>query len=184
MKKLVLIAALVAAGMMQAASVTWSVSNAGKADLRVWCFMTSTISQEDAVTGIKGLFTDYNSDTAKAWRQANASKWGTTDATGGSNPSALNGAWGATDEVTGYAVIFDVSDINASGATKYMLTDQVTVNFETDDNPYISVTATGTWLDLAGDTPTPGGDSDVPEPTSGVLMLVGAAMVALKRKQR
>ena len=29
-----------------------------------------------------------------------------------------------------------------------------------------------------------GGDSDVPEPTSGVLMLVGAAMVALKRKQR
>ena len=32
----------------------------------------------------------------------------------------------------------------------------------------------------APDTP----DTDTPEPTSGVLMLVGAAMIALKRKQR
>ena len=37
---------------------------------------------------------------------------------------------------------------------------------------------------LSGGWSNPGGSGDIPEPTSGILLLVGAGMLALRRKQK
>ena len=50
------------------------------------------------------------------------------------------------------------------------------------DSPVNAVSKSGTGLSYSGFTG--GGGGDVPEPTSGLLLLVGGAMLALRRKQK
>ena len=48
-----------------------------------------------------------------------------------------------------------------------------------------ATSAAAAWSTVGGSTPpTPPGPGPVPEPTSGLLLLVGGAMLALRRKQK
>lgn len=51
------------------------------------------------------------------------------------------------------------------------------------DSPVNAISKSGTGLSYSGFTGGSGG-GDVPEPTSGLLLLVGGAMLALRRKQK
>lgn len=182
MKKLIVVAALLFAGFAQASQVNWALSGAasGASDgWRIWVFISSDssdttakkISQADAI----GLIEEGKYSDLKGYNQ----KGGTLKDGGTFTGSytADNASWGAGTEVSGYAIIFDTSDKNLDGVTKYMVTDVDTVTFaNAADMKSFNVTASGTWVTI-------GGSSDVPEPTSGLLLLVGGAMLALRRKR-
>ena len=57
-------------------------------------------------------------------------------------------------------------------------TGDATINFTTGAGFDTASNKWGAWETVGGDTPS----GDVPEPTSGLLLLVGAAALALKRK--
>lgn len=101
---------------------------------------------------------------------------------GAANGDPYDGGWAAGDTIQGYLLIVDNSDISA--ITKYMVTDVMTLNIENAGATYsfnFGTLSSATWTDFA--TAPGGSSSDVPEPTSGVLMLLGVAGLALKRKR-
>ena len=182
MKKLIVVAALLVAGFVQASQVNWGVSGSvpGATDgWRIWTFIASDtssttakmISQSDAI----GLIEDGKYSDLKGYNQ----KGGTLKDGGTftSSYTADNASWGEGTSVTGYAIIFDTSDKNLDGVTKYMVTDVQSITFaNASDTGTFGITPSGSWVTI-------GGSSDVPEPTSGLLLLVGGAMLALRRKR-
>lgn len=187
MKKLIVVAALVVAGFAQASQVNWaltSAADAGGSKVRIWAFLasdssgttaaSSLISQADAIALIEA--NDYAG--LKAYNQ----KGGVLAADGTFTGAFTtdNASWGAGQSVSGYAIIFDSTDKNLTGVTKYMVTDVQTLNFATaGDSKTFNLSPSGSWVTIGG-----GSGGDVPEPTSGLLLLVGGAMLALRRKQK
>ena len=187
MKKLIVVAALVVAGFAQASQVNWTLTSpvdAGGSKVRIWAFLasdssgstaaSSLLSQADAIALIEA--NDYAG--LKAYNQ----KGGVLTADGKFTGSYTtdNASWGAGQSVSGYAIIFDSTDKNLDGVTKYMVTDVQSVTFaNASDMKTFGVTPSGTWVTIGG-----GSGGDVPEPTSGLLLLVGGAMLALRRKQK
>jgi hypothetical protein len=57
----------------------------------------------------------------------------------------------------------------------------VNINFGNQANATQGVA----WTDVggSGDDSGPGGDGDVPEPTSGILLMIGGAALALRRRR-
>ncbi len=180
MKKLIVSAALLFAGFAQASQVNWALTGAadGASDgWRIWAFISSdsssttakTISQTDAIALIEAN----NYAGLKEYNQ----KGGTLKSGGTFTGSYTtdNASWGAGTTVSGYAIIFDTSDKNLDGVTKYMVTDVQSITFaNASAQRTFSVTPSGTWTTIS---------SDVPEPTSGLLMLIGMAGLALRRKR-
>ena len=185
MKKLIVSAALLFVGFARASQVNWALSGAasGATDgWRIWAFISSdsssttakTISQTDAIALIEAN----NYAGLKEYNQ----KGGTLKDGGTFTGSYTtdNASWGTGTEVSGYAIIFDTSDKNLDGVTKYMVTDVQTVKFtNSGDAKSFNVTPSGTWTTIGG-----GGTDPLPEPTSGLLLLVGGAVLALRRKQK
>jgi len=178
MKKLIVSAALLVAGLAQASAVNWALQSAvpGATDgQRIWAFIASdssgstqkTISQADAIALIEA--NDYAG--LKAYNQKGGTLKDGALFTG--SYTSDNASWGTGTEVSGYAIIFDTSDKNLDGVTKYMVTDVQTVKFtNSGDSKSFGITPSGTWTPI----------TDAPEPTSGLLLLVGAGMLALRRK--
>ena len=186
MKKLIVSTALLLAGFVQASQVNWTLLNAvpeGSDGQRIWAFFasvpagdttTKAISQADAIALIEA--NDYAG--LKAYNQKGGTLKDGANFTG--TYTTDNSSWGAGKSASGYAIIFDSSDKNLDGVTKYMVTDVQTVNFATaSDMKSFSVTPSGTWTTIGG-----GGTDPLPEPTSGLLLLVGGAVLALRRKQK
>ena len=82
-------------------------------------------------------------------------------------------------EHTYYAVLFD-SDTVAS-ASNYQVFGTFTANVPANGSVALDMDFTGQTS--SGWTPVSGG-GDIPEPTSGLLLLIGGAMLALRRKQK
>ena len=87
-----------------------------------------------------------------------------------------------------YGLIFN--DTSIDSATDYLVVGTFTANVRGSgaasfSNDITGMTASG-WSSISGSTPTPPtpGPSGIPEPTSGLLLLVGGAMLALRRKQK
>ena len=175
-----------AAGMLavcaNAATYKWSVTDitdpstgAAATGLRGWCFIAetsvsglTTISVEDAVALInKGA-------TGITELKTYMLKGGKTSAGILAPATAYDGGWGAGDTLTTYAIVFDVSDATPTTASKYIVSSTETITFA---NATTARTATG--LSMSGSTWT----AVAPEPTSGLLMLLGVAGLALKRKR-
>lgn len=182
MKKLIIaFAAGVLAVCANAATYQWSVTDindptSGEAatGLRGWCFVAATsksgiktISVDDAIAlinqGADGI-TELKTYQLKA---------GKTSA-GVLSPSAYDGGWGTGDTLTTYAIVFDVGDATPTGASKYIVSSTETITFA---NATTARTAMG--LNMSNSTWTP----VAPEPTSGLLLLLGMAGLALKRKR-
>ena len=171
MKKLMIALAIIAiAGMSQAAAFKWttgamyapnpdgSVSTTSAADATgTWLATISLYSDAECKTAIAGLTGNTGSDV-------------------NSMTSAIQGTFaGATfafDNSTTYYAILELTYTSAAGA-QTLTTDVVSTKLKTTGNTTLSFAtpiSNATW-------------SAVPEPTSGLLMLLGMAGLALKRKR-
>ena len=199
MKKLMIaFVALALATVTQAATVSWTITNVTKGDTKLTSgssylfFATSAAAAQTqiaAITALAGKGADALTtamadaawhDTKKATAAGNFSV-GTSAAAGGYT-LPTNAALGLTGETTysAYAVIFDTETITdasnyivaqgtatTSGATTKADASSLTTGFTIG-----SQSANTTWSTVA-----------VPEPTSGLLLLLGMAGLALKRKR-
>ena len=175
MKKLIMcVAAVVSACALNAASVNWSVSD---------LFDDNYESLVGTITLASGSFSDTATiDGSVAAGTFSGFDWGT-------DPFASGSAWKMTakiKDVNGdfYEQVFDVvlgtidpSDDRANMAAFESLT------MEAKDTMLPNMTLDTTDLASAGWTKSGGSSTDVPEPTSGLLLVLGGAMLALHRRR-
>ena len=170
MKKLVLLASIVAATMSQAASVTWASGALikGPSDaymaagaIKMYVFEFASQAAYDAAD-IASL--DVSGATLSGATTKSTAAISLVDTT----------SYGPGDTIYS-AVIFTTTD---SGKDYYMGAKfTATVNDLDGDVSFASLKSkVGSWT-------TSGGSTDIPEPTSGILLLVGGAMLALRRRR-
>lgn len=183
MKKLVfMLAAAVAVVSAQAASVNWTCTNvkdgSGNAINGVAYFINAATLSQSAFAALSG---------ADAFNTALSGMYSYTPSEAGKYTIATTAAIANADlglsDATAYSVylaIFDTSAITDS--SKYYLTEvkdlQTLSGTLTQQIKWGSQStasqASGAWSSVKG---------DIPEPTSGLLMLIGLAGLALRRKR-
>ena len=188
MKKLLLVLAIATFGIvLNAATVTWSMSgvtsspeNEAKAGMVAYFLLSDTFSSfTDNINKLKNkeitasAFTTYvtSNSTYNDYTISVSGHAGTSI-----NINNTSGTYNPGDTVSGYIVLFDSTNVAGSSYFAYTTVKSDTVN------------AVGSNLSLAYGTfatatSTTGGWTAIPEPTSGLLMLLGAAGLALKRKR-
>ncbi len=186
MKKLMfMLAAVAMAASVQAAAVSWTCTNvkdsSGNKISGIAYFINAATLSQDAFKALNG---------ASAFNTALSGMYSWTPGTAGKYSTAAdvdNATLGLADAHEGYQVylaIFDTATITDS--SNYYLTGLQSL--DTLSGTYTASVAFGnqsTPSQAAGAwTSTTGGGSGVPEPTSGLLLLVGGAMLALRRKQK
>ncbi len=191
MKKLIVLAAVaMTAALTQAAYVTWSANgilgsdgnalNSGAA--YVFCTKGSSATTVAAVTAaLAGLTTE---DALKSYLQSNSlMALKSTVASGSAGVSSVDLATSGVPEkqsgTTLFAVIVD-DDTFAAG-TKYVITGASSAV----KTPAASTTNTAIFSipNTATQTTSNWKTASVPEPTSGILMLVGLGALALRRRR-
>ena len=192
MKKLVVFAACAMfAAVTQAASVGWSLSGAGSyANDAYQMFVIGQNGASDIAT-ITALL-DAGTDTSSyAFSSGNIGSTGLATVAAAASGKSLDAG-----TYTAFFVVFDDAS-PAAGSANYAVVSGAANLTKTIDAKSASVTfAAGSAASILNDssnwksfgpatptppTPTPGG---IPEPTSGLLLLVGGAMLALRRKQK
>ena len=181
MKKLIIMMAAVALAACAHAAValTWQTGT-GVKDVKGNAFTTSTTGYTAAIlystaSDMSSVFDAGGTLSATSYKtKGSAGFGGTTDANFG--PGTYYSQITITEDATGATWksgigSFTIADGQSSG---------VTVNFTTGANMGGS--------SLIGDTSysggSGGGGETVPEPTSGLLLLVGGALLGLRRKQK
>lgn len=179
MKKLIVVMCAAMFGLAtQASTVNWSFSWATDAsgnDLSggtAYLMNVATMTTEAADAAL----TAKTFDTSKALASSDI----TTDASKGAHGGGVNTV-DLTGNQTFYAVI--VSGDN------YGITQTVPVTMKTLGDTAVAFAELSDDSGVSSMTWKPGGvaggsSGDIPEPTSGLLLLVGGAMLALRRKQR
>lgn len=186
MKKLMfMLAAVVCAAAVQASSVKWNVNSiygvgstgAGQTtsasrpatgEYYVLCMLASEMSLADAQTAISK--NDIASIAAKATFK------GTTTGTGAYTTGYYDGGWEGGQTVEIYAVVLNASSVDkATYAVASSAVSSYTFSDGAEDKALslnMKTVTQGAWTAVAA-----------PEPTSGLLMLLGIAGLALKRKR-
>ena len=182
MKKMILAAAIVcAATFVHAAACQWSIAGisdspdtkASTAGAMVAYFMDGSTYSEftgldsSAVAGYvssKGIYSAKN-----------------TVGRSGANAGSSEGSYAVGEEVSGYVVIFDNADVSKAGYFANTGTATYTVPGAGNVQFAFSFgTSTSGWQKIGSVTPDPG---PVPEPTSGLLLVLGGAALALRRRR-
>ena len=178
MKKLMcVIGAVAIAASAQAASVKWTCTNVkmdGTAVSGIAYFVDATTLSQESLASFKSA-SDFTSALSGMynWTPATAGNYGKT---------VTNTELGLADATTGnsaYLLIFDTATI--TDESKYYTT--VVKEFATLAG---TETASVAWAGQSSRISSVGWTSvasDVPEPTSGLLMLVGLAGLALRRRR-
>ena len=175
MKKLIIAAAIVcAAALVQAATVNWAISNVKNssgatptAGWAVMAFYTEVGAGSDAIV------------SAIQSKTAGSLAFESTSLATGFGSGKVNAhdatAAGITDTTKNYDfyfVVFNNSDV--ASATEYVMASAPNKEYSSLDGKF---TASGNF---SGATWQP---TAVPEPTSGLLMLLGVAGLALRRRR-
>ena len=172
MKKMIMLACVAFAAMFaNAAAVEWSVSGLEAADGKTpaaysYIFVCDTTEADIKAQLAEGSLTGGVTPTSSTKRGVT-----TWSASGSATTAAAVGG-----DVTGYLVILDSATEQYSMLTK--------VSQVSDATGKAAFTFAGGSSTLPS-TPTGhgGGDDPIPEPTSGLLLLVGGAMLALRRRR-
>ena len=177
MKKLMLLGAIAMFGLASnAATVNWSANAIQSSpDVAVTAGWLVQVYTSDVTFSYDAA----KSGTITAWADSSTVAAGTTYRAAGSVENGLaNGTSG-----TFYAVIFDASSV--AGAKNYIVSDNLSVSATAAGNPvplsFGAMTATNSNNKFLNSSWT--ATAAVPEPTSGLLMLLGMAGLALKRKR-
>ena len=178
MKKLIIAAAMVCvAAFAQAATVNWSISNvkdsSGAAPTAGWAVMAfyTTVGAgssaiEAAIASKEAASLAFESTTLVV--QLSKGKVAAHDAT----------AAGITDTTKNYDLYFVVfNNADATAATKYAIVSDPNKEYSSIDGKY---SAGGNFSGVSWtDVPAP----VIPEPTTGLLVLLGVAGLALRRRR-
>ena len=172
-KIIIVSVALTVSFAVNAATVTWQLTSIADSPNSVasagWIAYVLDASTYTAFTGL-----DAGSQAKYAAENAFASGL-TTNARYGKNATIEEGDY-AKDETKGaYIVIFDASSIDTASYMAYTSAKTATIPASGSD---VTVSF-GTFSNATQN----GGWQSIPEPTSGLLMLLGAAGLALKRKR-
>lgn len=188
MKKLMFVlAAVLAAGMVQAATVSWGTGTAIKG---VTSDSDPSFGSANAASGTLNVYvwlvdaTTYNSTSVDKIWETYGSKLNTATA----SATGKSGAAGATAKTEGlsfsstedtpyYGLVITAYDPDKDGTMDYYIANKATASINTAGT-------NATVTNLAKPSGVTGWTSaSVPEPTSGLLMLVGLAGLALRRKR-
>ena len=185
MKKLIMFAACVVfAAMTQAASVGWSVAT-GSTSYANDVYQIFVIGQNgvSSIATITALL-DAGSDTSSyAFGNGQLAANGSQTVTAASSGKTLGAG---TYEA--FVILFDSASPASASDNYVILSGQANLTKTIAATTANVVFATGSVADVVNNAdnwksfgPSSGG---VPEPTSGLLLLVGAGMLALRRKQK
>jgi len=175
MKKLVVLTLAVATALVaSASSVSWKF-NAGNTYKNYDVYIVSAIT-EGGFTGLSDiqdnlLGTGGNTGTLAAGRTA----------------ATATGAAVGLDNEAGSTVNFYYVIVNPEDATGYWTvagSAEAYTTAATHTDSVIATSAGSSALSAAKTAWATGGSGGVPEPTSALLLLVGGAMLALRRKQK
>ena len=191
MKKIMIMLGAVALAFgVQAATVTWNMTNvygpdgstlnSGKAYMFAYTAGSDSVTASTIAAAIAGAYSagtldSYLSDNSVySWTPSSAGTY--SDTTKNVDPEADMGLT-AGSSYTFYSVVFDSTTIDDESmffVTKELANKKVPASSAnlllSFGNQETASTATGAW-------------QNVPEPTSGLLMLVGLAGLALRRKR-
>ena len=200
MKKLMILLGVVAtAAAVQASTIKWGAYMSYPDDSELASGTTAYLLYSAAPEGAATKIT-VNDGAATTWTVDNGwslvQAYGVTDAELGNYKFLSNPGYGGSDYVAQgyYALVMVDGSAGAVGKTgsfdqyAYMSSDKPTDSLDPmyiGDAGYeyyvgINDAASFTAVEFVGATPEPGG---VPEPTSGLLMLVGLAGLALRRRR-
>lgn len=179
MKKMFLAAAIICTAVIsQAASVSWKTvtmynDNEGKVgnSANVYVYMLANQAAYDGLTDIWGTYGDdikAGGTTASASKNTSLSKVTLYSPNGTSEP-----------DTTYYAAI--IATIGTGDDMKYFAEKAAVTTGEDGGGAYIFGEGK---LDTAAVAKSAWQSVSVPEPTSGLLLLVGGALLALRRKQK
>lgn len=195
MKKVIVMCALVCAGFAQAASINWSISGiqgagtgaaapAGQYTAMLFVTANSTGVGDFAITTVDSVV---SAMTAGDWATVSSLASATKTL---NNAGVMGGATGlstsfASGSLSAFAVILDTTTgMDLSTANHYYLVNggaEQTASFTSASGAKMLVygAQTNSGLEIGAT----GGWQAVPEPTSGLLMLVGLAGLALRRRR-
>ncbi|MBQ3344863.1 MAG: PEP-CTERM sorting domain-containing protein [Kiritimatiellae bacterium] len=194
MKKLMFVlAAVLAAGMVQAASINWGTgtgikgvtsdsdpsfgsANAASGTLNVYVWLVDAATYNS--TGVDKIWDTYGSSLGTA----TASVTGKSGAAGAT--AKTDGlSFSATEDTPYYGLVLTTYDPDKDGTVDYYIANKAVGNVNTSGNGG-AIGNLAKSLGGTGGTAISGwtSASSVPEPTSGILLLLGMAGLALRRK--
>lgn len=190
MKKLMIVAAVVlAASFANAASVNWSGSAVTRTGVTTAPTSWTVVLMDSALTSQATLTAAFTAGVAADITSAITA--GTVLTTTGITVNDSNARWSISggalpssyvqnDNVTFYTLILDQS-VPEEGTANYFLSQEKagTVSDSTNLAMCFLSQSGKSWTSYTTSSTTP-----VPEPTSGILLLLGMAGLALRRKQK
>jgi len=189
MKKLMfMLAAAITAVAAQAASVSWQYTSSATtedkwAGYTVYYFDSTTFNAgKDATTsGIKSELLGSALDSSALYY---ASGSGSSRMYKTGNETSGKAETRQIDGLSGSSIDWTMVLVNADESEYKVLGTGTTATFDPETQGATKATKTLTMAAMNNLTSYPVSGTNVPEPTSGLLLLVGAGMLALRRKQK